>query len=307
MTEPLPHITADRCKGTGAAKRRRTPTPAARLARFTRSSLVQAVLLLCAALWLTPTLGLLVTSLRPKEDSSASGWWTVLGEPARLTLDNYTAMLSSGGEAVGAFWNTVLISAPATLLTVALASLAGYAFAWGDFPGRQWLFLTVVGLLVVPVQIGLIPVAKLLGAVGLFGTVPGVVLFHVAYGLPFAVFLLRNQFLEIPQEILEAARIDGCGEWTAFCRLALPLAAPALASLAIFEFLWVWNDMLVALVFAGDDSQPLTVLLQSQMRQFGSNLDVLAPGAFLSLLVPVIVFFSFQRYFVRGTMAGSIK
>ncbi|MFI6444329.1 carbohydrate ABC transporter permease [Kitasatospora sp. NPDC050543] len=273
---------------------------------LTRSGLVQAVLLLSAALWLMPTVGLLITSLRPKQDSAASGWWTVLGEPARLTLENYTALLS-GGEVLHAFWNTVLISVPATLLTVALAALAGYAFAWLDFPGRDRLFVVVVGLLVVPVQIGLIPVAKLLGAVGLFGTVPGVVLFHVAYGLPFAVFLLRNQFLEIPQEILEAARMDGCGEWAIFRKLALPLAGPALASLAIFQFLWVWNDMLVALVFAGSDSQPLTVLLQSQMRQFGANLDVLAPGAFLSLLVPVLVFFSCQRYFVQGAMAGSVK
>ncbi|WP_170290831.1 ABC transporter permease subunit [Kitasatospora atroaurantiaca] len=273
---------------------------------LTRGGLVRAVLLLSAALWLMPTVGLLVTSLRPKEDSTGSGWWTVLGEPARLTLENYSALLS-GGEVLDAFWNTVLISVPATLLTVALAALAGYAFAWLDFPGRDWLFLVVVGLLVVPVQIGLLPVAKLMGAVGLFGTVPGVVLFHVAYGLPFAVFLLRNQFLEIPQEIPEAARMDGCGEWAVFRRLALPLAMPALASLAIFQFLWVWNDMLVALIFAGSDSQPLTVLLQSQMRQFGSNLDVLAPGAFLSLLVPVIVFFSFQRHFVQGAMAGSVK
>ncbi|WP_431677985.1 carbohydrate ABC transporter permease [Kitasatospora sp. KL5] len=305
MTELLSRAASDPAPAparTGPPRR----SLAARLGARTRSGIVQAVLLVAAALWLMPTVGLLVTSLRPKEDSAASGWWTVLGAPARLTLDNYTALLD-GGQVVGAFWNTVLISVPATALTVALAALAGYAFAWLDFPGRDWLFLVVVCLLVVPVQIGLIPVARLLGAVGLFGTVPGVVLFHVAYGLPFAVFLLRNQFLEIPQELLEAARMDGCGEWTIFRKLALPLALPALASLAIFQFLWVWNDMLVALVFAGSDSQPLTVLLQSQMRQFGSNLDVLAPGAFLSLLVPVIVFFSFQRYFVQGAMAGSVK
>ncbi|MEV6207820.1 carbohydrate ABC transporter permease [Kitasatospora sp. NPDC051914] len=302
MTELLTRPASD----SAAAARPPRPGLAARLAARTRSGAVQAVLLIAAALWLMPTVGLLVTSLRPKEDSAASGWWTALARPATLTLDNYTALLG-GGEVLGAFWNTVLISVPATALTVALAALAGYAFAWLDFPGRDWLFLVVVCLLVVPVQIGLIPVARLLGAVGLFGTVPGVVLFHVAYGLPFAVFLLRNQFLEIPQELLEAARIDGCGEWTIFRRLALPLAVPALASLAIFQFLWVWNDMLVALVFAGSGSQPLTVLLQSQMRQFGSNLDVLAPGAFLSLLVPVAVFFSCQRYFVQGAMAGSVK
>ncbi|MFC9331179.1 carbohydrate ABC transporter permease [Kitasatospora sp. NPDC057015] len=303
MTAPIDRAEDGTAAAASARKRRAL---AGRLAARTRSGAVQLVLVLAAALWLTPTVGLLVTSLRPKEESSASGWWTVLSAPSQLTLDNYTALLS-GGQVPGAFWNTVLISVPATALTVCLAALAGYAFAWLEFRGRDWLFLVVVCLLVVPVQIGLVPVARLLGAVGLFGTVPGVVLFHVAYGLPFAVFLLRNQFLEIPHEILEAARMDGCGEWLIFRRLALPLAGPALAALSIFQFLWVWNDMLVAMVFAGSEAQPLTVLLQSQMRQFGSNLDVLAPGALLSLLVPVVVFLAFQRHFVQGAMAGSVK
>ncbi len=165
----------------------------------------------------------------------------------------------------------------------------------------------MVALLVVPVQIGLLPVAKLFGALGLFGTIPGVVLFHVAYGLPFAVFLLRNYFAEMPKEMLEAARMDGGSEWRIFTRLVLPVGRPAIASLAIFQFLWVWNDMLVALLFADSSAQPLTVELQSQIRQFGSNIDVLAPGAFLSLIVPVVVFFAFQRHFVQGVMAGSVK
>ncbi|MFD8749407.1 carbohydrate ABC transporter permease [Kitasatospora sp. NPDC059577] len=277
-----------------------------RLAALTRSGLVQAVLTVAAVAWLVPTVGLLVSSLRPKQVAATGGWWTALTDPAQLTLQNYTALLG-GGDVPKALWNTVLISVPATLLTVALAAGAGYAFAWMRFPGRDAVFLGVVGLLVVPVQVGLIPVAKLEGAVGLFGTIPGVVLFHVGYGLPFAVFLMRNHFLEIPAELLEAARMDGCGEWRIFRTLALPLAAPAVASLCIFQFLWVWNDMLVALIFAGNDSQPLTVYLQSQMRQFGSNMDVLAPGAFLSLLVPVGVFLCFQRFFIQGAMAGSVK
>jgi alpha-glucoside transport system permease protein len=244
--------------------------------------------------------------MRSAQDTAKGGWWTVFASPGQLSFDNYTALLKNAGI-TQAFWNTVLISVPATTLVVVIAALAGYAFAWLDFPGREPLFLLVVALLVVPVQIGLLPVAKLFGQLGLFGTIPGVVLFHVAYGLPFAVFLLRNYFAEMPKEMLEAARMDGGSEWRIFTRLVLPVGRPAIASLAIFQFLWVWNDMLVALLFADSSSQPLTVELQSQIRQFGSNIDVLAPGAFLSLIVPVVVFFAFQRHFVQGVMAGSVK
>ncbi|MET9346407.1 carbohydrate ABC transporter permease [Streptomyces termitum] len=274
--------------------------------RWLGSAAVQGLLLVVALVWLTPLAGLLLSSLRSERDNASDGWWTAFADPAQLSLDNYRVLLEDSGL-VQAFWNTVLISVPATVLVVGVSALAGYAFAWLDFPGRDGLFLVVVGLLVVPVQIGLLPVAKLFGAVGLFGTVAGVVLFHVAYGLPFGVFLLRNFFAEIPREMLEAARLDGGSEGRIFLRLVLPLGRPALASLAIFQFLWVWNDMLVALLFADGGSQPLTVALQSQMRQFGSNIGVLAPGAFLSLIVPLVVFFAFQKHFVRGVMAGSVK
>ncbi|WP_236238906.1 carbohydrate ABC transporter permease [Streptomyces sp. CC228A] len=277
-----------------------------RLRRWLGNGVVQAFLLLVGLVWITPVAGLLVSSLRSAADSSSSGWWTALADPGQLSFANYAALLDNAGM-TAAFWNTVLISVPATGLVVGLAALAGYAFAWLEFPGRDWLFLLVVALLVVPVQVGLLPVAKLFGAVGLFGTIPGVVLFHVAYGLPFAIFLLRNYFAEIPKEMLEAARMDGGGEWRIFTRLVLPVGRPAIASLAIFQFLWVWNDMLVALLFADSQSQPLTVELQSQVRQFGSNIDVLAPGAFLSLVVPLVVFLAFQRHFVQGVMAGSVK
>ncbi|WP_327180791.1 carbohydrate ABC transporter permease [Streptomyces sp. NBC_01334] len=276
------------------------------LRRGLGNSLVQAVLVVIGLLWLTPLAGLLVSSLRSAQDTAKGGWWTAITSPGQLSFDNYTSLLGNAGM-TQAFWNTVLISVPTTLLVVAIAALAGYAFAWLDFPGRDALFLLVVALLVVPVQIGLLPVAKLFGQLGLFGTIPGVVLFHVSYGLPFAIFLLRNYFAEIPREMLEAARMDGGNEWRIFTRLVLPVGRPALASLAIFQFLWVWNDMLVALLFADSSSQPLTVELQSQIRQFGSNIDVLAPGAFLSLIVPVAVFFAFQRHFVQGVMAGSVK
>ncbi|MFI5635529.1 carbohydrate ABC transporter permease [Streptomyces sp. NPDC051664] len=267
---------------------------------------VQVVLAVLALVWLTPVAGLLIASLRSSDANAQSGWWTALLRPGGLGLQNYSRLLTDSGI-TGAFWNTVLISVPATIGVVVLGSLAGYAFAWLDFPGRDAIFLVIVALLVVPVQIGLLPVAKLFGALGLFGTLPGVVLFHIAYGLPFAVFLLRNYFADIPREMLEAARMDGCGEWRIYRQLVLPVGRPAIASLAIFEFLWVWNDMLVAMIFANSDSQPLTVALQSQMRQFGSNIDVLAPGAFLSMLLPLAVFFAFQRHFLAGVMAGSVK
>ncbi|AOP51357.1 sugar ABC transporter permease [Streptomyces lydicus] len=268
--------------------------------------MIQLFLLVVGLIWLTPAAGLFLSSLRTEEANASSGWWTALSAPSRLSFDNYAALLKDSGI-VQAFWNTVLISVPTTLAVVVIAALAGYAFAWMDFPGRDWVFLVVVAMLVVPVQIGLLPVAKLFGALGLFGSIPGVILFHTAYGLPFAIFLLRNYFAEIPKEMLEAARMDGGGEWRIFSQLILPLGRPAIASLAIFQFLWVWNDMLVALLFADNESQPLTVALQSQMRQFGSNIGVLAPGAFLSLIVPLIVFFAFQRHFVQGIMAGSVK
>ncbi|MEU3519910.1 carbohydrate ABC transporter permease [Streptomyces sp. NPDC006654] len=274
--------------------------------RYLSSGLVQAFLVLVGLIWLTPLAGLFVSSLRSSEDAARGGWWTALTSPGQLSVGNYTSLLQNAGM-TRAFWNTVLISVPTTLLVVVIAALAGYAFAWLDFPGRDTVFLIVVALLVVPVQIGLLPVAKLFGQLGLFGSIPGVILFHVAYGLPFAVFLLRNYFAEMPKEMLEAARMDGGGEWRIFVQLVLPLGRPAIASLAIFQFLWVWNDMLVALLFADSGSQPLTVALQSQIRQFGSNIDVLAPGAFLSLIVPLVVFFAFQRHFVQGVMAGSVK
>ncbi|MGW2562695.1 carbohydrate ABC transporter permease [Streptomyces sp. NPDC001514] len=277
-----------------------------RLGRWLGNGLVQAFLVVIGLVWVTPLAGLLLSSLRSAQDSAGSGWWTALAGPGQLSFDNYSALLGNAGM-TQAFWNTVLISVPATALVIVIAALAGYAFAWLDFPGRDWLFLLVVALLVVPVQVGLLPVAKLFDQLGLFGTIPGVVLFHVAYGLPFAIFLLRNYFADIPREMLEAARMDGGSEWRIFTRLVLPVGRPAIASLAIFQFLWVWNDMLVALLFADSSSQPLTVELQSQVRQFGSNIDVLAPGAFLSLIVPVVVFFAFQRHFVQGVMAGSVK
>jgi alpha-glucoside transport system permease protein len=267
---------------------------------------VQIVLVVVGFLWLLPTFGLLVASFRPAAETAATGWWTVFANPSQLTIETYGRILNRP-DMIQALWNTVFITVPTAILLVAVASLAAYAFAWVRFPGRDALFLLVVGLLVVPLQMALIPVSGLYAQVGLFGRIPGVVLFHLAFGMPFAVFLLRNFFIGIPHELLEAARMDGASEWRVFSRVVLPLAIPAIASLLIFQFLWVWNDLLVALVFAGQDARPMTVLIQQQMRQFGANFDIIAPAAFLQMIVPLIVFFAFQRYFVQGILAGSVK
>ncbi|GAA2636298.1 carbohydrate ABC transporter permease [Streptomyces axinellae] len=287
----------------------------ARVASVTGHWAVRFALVVIGLFWLMPTAGLLSSSLRDPAEISISGWWKIFDfngsfpwiiDSGQLTWSNYDALFANE-QVMDSLLTTVLITVPATALVVVLGALAGYAFAWMDFPGRDWWFMGVVGLLVVPVQVALIPVAKLFGALGLFETTPGVILFHTAFGLPFAIFLLRNFFAEIPRELLEAARLDGAGEIRLFTRVILPLGGPAIASLGIFQFLWVWNDMLVALIFADSTNPPVTVALQQQVRQFGNNIDVLAPGAFISMLVPLAVFFAFQKQFVSGVMAGAVK
>ncbi|GAA2762863.1 carbohydrate ABC transporter permease [Streptomyces paradoxus] len=277
-----------------------------RLVEAVGGGVLRVFLIVVGLFWLVPTIGLLLSSLRAPEDIAASGWWNVFTEPSQITFDSYAKLLENE-DITSSLLNTVWITVPATLLVVIIGSLAGYAFAWMEFPGRDWWFLGVVGLLVVPVQVALIPIAELFGKIGIFGSVLGVVLFHVGFGLPFAVFLLRNFFAEIPRELLEAARLDGAGELRLFFRVVMPLGGPAIAALGIFQFLWVWNDMLVALIFSDSGSQPITVALQTQVRQFGNNIDVLAPGAFISMVVPLAVFFAFQRQFVSGVMAGAVK
>ncbi|MFE3517097.1 carbohydrate ABC transporter permease [Streptomyces sp. NPDC059166] len=278
----------------------------ARIAARAGGGVMRVFLVLAGLFWLMPTVGLLLSSLRGPEDIAASGWWKVFTAPSELTFDNYQRLLDNSAI-TGSLLSTLLITVPSTVLVVVIGSFAGYAFAWMDFPGRDWWFLVVVGLLVVPVQVALIPVSELFGAIGIFETTFGVIMFHTAFGLPFAIFLLRNFFAEIPRELLEAARLDGAGEIRLFTRVVMPLGGPAIASLGIFQFLWVWNDMLVALIFADADSPPITVALQQQVRQFGNNIDVLAPGAFVSMVIPLAVFFAFQRQFVSGVMAGAVK
>jgi alpha-glucoside transport system permease protein len=277
----------------------------ARVSRMASRGPLHIFLIAVGLAWLTPTVGILISSLRPVEAYSESGWWTAITNPSQLIISNYTELFDQAGIPE-ALINTIKISVPTSILVVVIAALAAYGFAWVDFRGREVLFVAVVALLVVPLQMALIPAARLFGSVGIFGTAPAAIIFHIAFGLPFAILLLRNFFIGIPGDLLEAARMDGASEWQIFFKLMLPLGMPAIASLAIFQFLWTWNDLLVAASFAGESS-PLTVFLRSQMRQYGTSIDIIAPGAFLLMSIPLIVFFAFQRYFVQGLLAGSVK
>ncbi|GGM83432.1 carbohydrate ABC transporter permease [Dactylosporangium sucinum] len=280
--------------------------PAVRAVRRIARGAAQVALVAIGLWWLVPTIGLAVTSLRSPADAGDTPWWTVLQAPTQLTLRNYEGLLADG-RIVNALWNTVLISVPSTVLVVAIAAAAAYPLAWLEFRGRHVVTLVMAGLIAVPVQTAIIPDAQLFRLIGLSGTIPALVAFHVAFGLPFAVFLLRNFYLGIPADFVEAARMDGGSEFAIFWRIVLPLGRPALASLAVFQFVWVWNDLVVALVFARSDNAPITSVLQEQMRSFPSNIDVVAPGALVSMAVPLLVFFLFQRFFVNSMLAGSVR
>jgi alpha-glucoside transport system permease protein len=266
---------------------------------------IHILLILLGGLWLVPTIGLFLTSILPASNLASKGWWQIFSKPSVATWSNYDALFHNHGL-ITALKTTAYISVGNTLLVVVIGAMAGYAFAWLDFPGRDWVFIGVIGLLVVPLQMALIPMFRLYDTFGLFDTWYGIALFHAAFGLPFAIFLLRNFFVGLPKDILESARIDGASEITIFLRLILPLGLPAIASLAIFQFLWTWNDLLVALTF-GQNTTPITVWIAGQLREFGTSIDIIAPASFISLIVPLCVFFAFQRYFVQGLLAGSVK
>jgi alpha-glucoside transport system permease protein len=277
----------------------------ARILRAITRTPVNIVLVVIGAAWLVPTIGLFITSILPASADASAGWWQIFSHPSLATWSNYSALFHNSGL-VTALKTTAYIAVGNTALVVILGALAGYAFAWLDFPGRDWLFIGVIGLLVVPLQMALIPMFKLYDTFGLFDTWYGIALFHTAFGLPFAVFLLRNFFVGLPKDILESARIDGANEIVIFLRLILPLGLPAIASLAIFQFLWTWNDLLVALTF-GQNTTPITVWIAGQLREFGTSIDIIAPASFISLVIPLCVFLAFQRYFVQGLLAGSVK
>ena len=280
-------------------------TPAAKISRFVARLPVHLFLAFVGVLWLLPTLGLFFTSLLSPTDYASFGWWKVIAHPHVATWANYSNVCNNT-DIPHALLLTAEIAVGGTVLPIVIAASAGYAFAWIDFPFRDTLFVVVIALLVVPLQMALIPMFKLYNTFGIYDTVIGLILFHTVFGLPFAIFLLRNFFIGIPKDILESARIDGASELRIFVRLILPLGLPAIASLAIFQFLWTWNDLLVALTMA-QSKQPITVDIFSQLRQFGSNIDIIAPASFLSMVIPLGVFFAFQRYFVQGLLAGSVK
>ncbi|TML71579.1 MAG: carbohydrate ABC transporter permease [Actinobacteria bacterium] len=278
---------------------------AAKILRVVGKTPVHIFLVAIGLLWLVPTLGLLVVSILAPQSFTELGWWKIFAHPSLATWQNYHEIFQNH-QITSSLVTTLEIAVGGTVLPIIIAALAGYAFAWLDFPGRDWLFVVVIGLLVVPLQMALIPIFKLYNTLHLYGNVFGLILFHTAFGLPFAVFLLRNFFVGIPKDILESARIDGASEARIFLRLILPLGLPAIASLAIFQFLWTWNDLLVALVFGGN-TRPITVAIFTQLRSFSANIDIIAPAAFISLAIPLAVFFAFQRYFVQGLLAGSVK
>ncbi|MDR7611614.1 MAG: carbohydrate ABC transporter permease [Armatimonadota bacterium] len=272
-----------------------------------RLALHAAVIGLCL-LWLLPTLGLLVSSFRPPRLVATTGWWTALLLPHQFTLDNYREVL--GAYNMGrSFVNSLAIAIPSTIIPVMVAAYAAYAFAWMRFPGRDLLFTLVVGSLVVPLQMTLIPVLRLLTALGLVGTFPAVWLAHTGYGLPLAVYLLRTFIGALPRDLIESASLDGASPLMVFFRLILPLTVPALASLVIFQFLWVWNDLLVALIFVGGRPAvaPMTVTVSNLVNSLGQNWQLLTAAAFVSMALPLLVFVALQQYIVRGILAGAVK
>ena len=258
-----------------------------------------------AVLWTIPTVGLLITSFRPQLDALQSGWWVAWKEP-NFTFDNYREVLDANGLGQS-FVNSIAITIPAVIIPLVLASLAAYGFAWIDFRGRAWLFVAVFALQIVPLQVALIPLLTDYVDFGLTGSYAPVWISHSIFALPLAVYLLNNFMREIPRELVEAARVDGAGHVKIFFQVLMPLLTPAIAAFGIFQFLWVWNDLLVGLTFAGPELRPITVTVADLVGTRGSAWHLLSAGAFVSIILPVIVFVSLQRYFVRGLLAGGLK
>jgi alpha-glucoside transport system permease protein len=293
-------------------KKKRGKSAAGDAARAISSPWASLAAIVIAVLWTVPTIGLLVTSFRKQRDINTSGWWTSFSDPSAYTLENYRQALAPGTSASLSqyFINTIVITIPAVLLPLFLASLAAYAFAWMPFPGRDALFVAVFALQIVPLQVALIPLLDIyVSKLGIGASYWSVWLSHTIFALPLATFLIHNFMRELPAELMEAARVDGAGHVTIFFRILLPLLTPALAAFGIFQFLWVWNDLLVSLVFLGGtpDVAPITVRIAELSGSRGNAWYLLSAGAFISMIVPVAVFLALQRYFVRGLLAGGLK
>jgi alpha-glucoside transport system permease protein len=274
--------------------------------RLQRLPLHLVIIIFCA-IWIVPTIGMTINSFRSVSDMGQSGWWTTLFPPHGFTLGSYQQVLSLEGVAPSII-NSILITLPATVIQLAIATMGAYAFAWMNFPGRNIFFIVIVGLMVVPIQMTLIPVLQFFRAVGLNGTIIAVWLAHSGYGLPFEVFLLRNYLGGLPREIFESAEVDGAGHAVRFLRIAVPMTIPAIASLTIFVFLGVWNDLLVALTFLGTSpNRPFTVVITQLVTSFGGGWQFLTAAAVLQMALPLAVFIFLQRYFVRGITSGSVK
>jgi len=267
-------------------------------------------LVLVCVLWTVPTLGILISSFREEQLVKNTGWWTVLATPfdfSQWTFGNYEQVLTGGMG--NAFVNSIAVSVPATLIPIMIAAFAAYAFTFMRFPGRNLLFIFVVGLLVVPLQVAFVPLLQIFVDYELNGTFLAMWLAHTGFGMPLAIYILRNYMGSLPKEVIESAEIDGASHFQTFWRLILPMSVPALAAFAIFQFLWVWNDLLVALIFLRSEpaNSVVTIQLQGLLGEFGSEWHLLTAGAFVSMVLPLIVFFSLQRFFVRGLTAGSVK
>jgi alpha-glucoside transport system permease protein len=284
--------------------------------RFLPRTVLHAAVIALIILWILPTFGLFVSSFRHASDITSTGWWTVFRTPldfTKDTLENYDAVINNANYDMGrAFLNSLIIAIPATIAPLFFAASAAYAFAWMRFPGRNILFVILVGMLIVPLQLTFIPVLRLFNNLGVTNNPNfpylGIWIAHTGYGLPYAIYLLRNYMGSLPREIFESAFLDGCSNWTAFFRLALPLSVPAIASLVIFQFLWVWNDLLVALIYLGGGRYaPLTYALSGLVNSLGQDWQLLTAAAFVSMFLPLIVFLALQRFFVRGLLAGSVK
>jgi alpha-glucoside transport system permease protein len=265
-------------------------------------------------LWLLPTVGLFITSLRAKGDAQTSGWWDVLFNPfsQNWDLSSYTTVLTENKLATS-FISSMAVTVPATILPLLFAAYAAFGFTFLSFRGREFFFSVIIGLLVVPLQGALVPVLKMFisftekTGIEISGQYAAAWFVHSAFAMPLAIYILRNYMMTIPNTLIEAARVDGASNFTIFWRLVLPISVPALASFAIFQFLWVWNDYLIAFVFVGNERPVLTYTLLAMLGQYGEGWQAVAAGSFISLSVPLLVFFTLQRYFVRGLTAGAVK